>query len=114
MANKIQEIKEMIGVLLEEKKYKELETVKDMADYRADWAKPFDKVDSVKELQSVNDIFYFLCGVLRGLGIKKTWNGRGPSHIKQKCTCGENESCSDCPEKNDVNVLNRDGDKNGK
>ncbi len=76
MENKLVEIKEMIGILLEEKKYKELETVKDMAAFRADWAKPFDKINDVKELQSVNDIFYFLCGVLRGLGIKKTWNGK--------------------------------------
>lgn len=76
MCEKIIEIKEMIETLLKEKKYKELETVKEMADYRADWVKPFDKIDSAKELQSVNDIFYFLCGVLRGLGIKKTWNGK--------------------------------------
>ncbi len=76
MENKLVEIREMIGVLLEEKKYNELETVKDMADFRADWVKPFDKINDAKELQSVNDIFYFLCGVLRGLGIKKTWNGK--------------------------------------
>ena len=76
MENKLVEIREMIGVLLEEKKYKELETVKDMADFRADWVKPFNTLNSAKELQSVNDIFYFLCGVLRGLGIKKTWNGK--------------------------------------
>lgn len=73
---KLTEIKKMIEVLIEEKKYEELETVKEMASYRADWAKPFDKLDSAKELQSVNDIFYFLCGVLRGAGIKKTWNGK--------------------------------------
>jgi len=76
MAEKLIEIKEMIEVLLNEKKYKELETVKDMANFRADWVKPFDTVNCAKELQSVNDIFYFLCGVLRGLGIKKTWNGK--------------------------------------
>jgi len=47
-----------------------------MANFRADWVKPFDKIDEAKELQSVNDILYFLFGVLRGLGIKKTWNGK--------------------------------------
>ena len=70
------EIKRMIEALLKEKKYKELETVKDMASYRADWAKSFDTLNPAKELQGVNDIFYFLCGILRGLGIKKSWNGR--------------------------------------
>jgi len=76
MENKLIEIKEMIETLVKEKKYEELETVKDMSKFRADWVKPFDKIDSDRELQSINDIFYFLCGVLRGLGIKKTWNGR--------------------------------------
>ena len=76
MDEKLREIKEMIEILIKEKKYEELVTVKDMASFRADWSKPFDKVDEAKELQSVNDIFYFLCGVLRGLGIKKTWNGK--------------------------------------
>jgi len=74
--SKLTEIKEMIETLLKEKKYKELETVKDMSDYRADWVKPFDTINDAKEIQSVNDIYYFLCGVLRGLGIKKSWNGK--------------------------------------
>ena len=76
MDERLIEIKEMIETLLKEKKYKELETIKDMASYRADWVKPFDTINYAKELQSVNDIFYFLCGVLRGLGIKKSWNGK--------------------------------------
>ena len=76
MDEKLIGIKEMIETLINEKKYEELETVKDMTDYRAGWVKPFDKIDYAKELQSVNDIFYFLCGVLRGIGIKKTWNGK--------------------------------------
>ena len=50
--------------------------IESMATAGADWVKPFDKINDAKELQSVNDIFYFLCGVLRGLGIKKTWNGK--------------------------------------
>lgn len=73
---KMYEIKKMIEKLLEEKKYKELETVKDMAGYRHDWATPFGGFDEKRELQSVNDIFYFLCGILRGLGLSNTWNGR--------------------------------------
>ncbi len=76
MDEKLIEIKEMIETLVKEKKYKEVDTVKDMAKYRADWVKPFDTLDCGKELQSINDIYYFLCGVLRGLGIKKTWNGK--------------------------------------
>ncbi len=76
MDGKLIEIKEMIETLVKEKKYEEIDTVKDMTNFRADWAKPFDTVDCAKELQSVNDIFYFLCGVLRGLGIKNTWNGK--------------------------------------
>lgn len=75
MNERLIEIKKMIETLVKEKKYEELETVKDMTSYRADWVMSFDTLDNAKELQSINDIFYFLCGVLRGLGIKKTWNG---------------------------------------
>lgn len=76
MDERLVEIKNMIETLVKEKKYDELETVTEMASYRADWVKPFDTIDLAKELQSINDIYYFLCGVLRGLGIKKSWNGK--------------------------------------
>ena len=74
--SKITEIKEMIEVLAKEKKYEELNTIHDMVKYRDDWCKPFGEVNEKKELRSLNDIFYFLCGLMRGLQLKKSWNGQ--------------------------------------
>jgi hypothetical protein len=73
MTEDITKIREMIELLAKEGNLKELKTVHEMVSYREDWSRPFGNLDKEKELRSLNDIFYFLNGLLRGLQIKKTW-----------------------------------------
>ena len=58
----------MIELLSEKKCDEELKVVKEMVSFRKDHSTP--------ELQSLIDVFYFLCGILFSKGLSDYWNGR--------------------------------------
>ncbi len=58
----------MIETLSEKHFDDELKAVKEMVSYRSSHSTP--------ELQSLEDIFYFLCGILFSKGLSDYWNGR--------------------------------------
>ena len=66
----LHEISRMIEKLSKENCDSELKILKDMVDFR--------KSHSTPELQSLKDIFYFLCGILFAKGLSDHWNGTEP------------------------------------
>lgn len=65
----LKEIKRMIEKISEEKNpERELKVIKDFVEFR--------KSHSTPELQSLSDIFYFLCGIMFQKEISDYWNGR--------------------------------------
>ena len=62
------EIQRMIELLSEKEYNKELAMVKEMVSFR--------KSHSTPELQSLTDVFYFLCGILFSKGLSDYWIGR--------------------------------------
>lgn len=63
---KIQEMLEKISI--EENPARELKVIKDFVQFRMDHSTP--------ELDSLRDVFYFLCGIMFQKGISDYWNGR--------------------------------------
>lgn len=64
----LREIQRMIELLSNKGHDKELNVVKNMVQFR--------KGHSTPELQSLTDVFYFLCGILFSKGLSDYWNGR--------------------------------------
>lgn len=58
----------MIEKLSKENMDNEIKIVKDMVSYRKDHSTP--------DLQSLTDIYYFLCGIMFSKGLSDYWNGR--------------------------------------
>jgi hypothetical protein len=63
---KIQEMIEKISA--EKNPDRELKVIKDFVQFRMDISTP--------ELDSLRDVFYFLCGIMFQKGISDYWNGR--------------------------------------
>ncbi len=64
----LMKIQSMIELLSEKGHNEELVVVKEMVQFR--------KNHSTPELQSLTDVFYFLCGILFSKGLSDYWNGR--------------------------------------
>lgn len=62
------EIKKMIEKLTEKNLNDELKVVNKMVNFRISHSTP--------ELQSLKDVFYFLCGIMFAKGLSDYWNGR--------------------------------------
>ena len=62
------QISRMIEKLSNENCNKEIIILKDMVSFRSSHSTP--------ELQSLTDIYYFLCGIMFSKGLSDYWNGR--------------------------------------
>ena len=64
----LHEIKKMIETLAENSFDDELKAIHKTVDFRTSHSTP--------ELQSLKDIFYFICGIMFANGLSDYWNGR--------------------------------------
>jgi len=64
---KLEEILRMIKEIAD-KSPANLQQIKNMVEFR--------KEHSMPEVESLNDIFYFICGIMYAKGLSNYWNGR--------------------------------------